>query len=110
MVGTSESDMSHDVFFLCYDERNQPRAYHGCGMKLELKQISRIWRSDWSTRGALKRARSSLVVILEVVMWSSRFQELDCWKSDRRSQEGERKHNEENCNVKWRMTQMKDWL
>ena len=34
-------------------------------------------------------------------MWSIRFQELDCWKSDLRSQEGERRRNEENCNVKW---------
>ena len=44
---------------------------------------------------------------MEVALWSIRFQELDCWKSDRRSQECERIHNEKNCNVKWRMTQLK---
>ena len=38
MVAVSESDMRHDVFFLCHDEGTQACAYHeGCGTKLELE-------------------------------------------------------------------------
>ena len=66
------------------------------------------------------------IVVPALVLWDSRLrlfvvggnpscrvvvfpiQELDCWKGDRRSQEGERRRNEKSCNVKWRMTQLKD--
>ena len=38
LVAVSESDMSHTVFFPCYDEGTQACAYHeGCGTKLELE-------------------------------------------------------------------------
>ena len=41
---------------------------------------------------------------LEVEMWVVRFQRLDCWKKDQRSQEGESRRNEKSCIVKWRTT------
>ena len=38
LVAVSESDMSHNVFFPCYDEDTQACAYHeGCGTRLELE-------------------------------------------------------------------------
>ena len=38
LVAVSENDMSHDVFFPCYDKSTQACAYHeGCGTKLELE-------------------------------------------------------------------------
>ena len=38
VVAVSESDMSHDVLFLCHDEGTQACAYHeGCGTRLELE-------------------------------------------------------------------------
>ena len=38
LVAVSESDMSHDVFFPCYDEDTQACAFHqGCGTRLELE-------------------------------------------------------------------------
>ena len=37
-----------------------------------------------------------------------RFQEVDCWKRDLWSQEGERGHNEKrNCSVRWKVIQLK---
>ena len=38
LLAVSESDMSHDVFFPCYDEGTQACAHHeGCGTRLELE-------------------------------------------------------------------------
>ena len=38
-------------------------------------------------------------------MWVIRFQKLDCWRSDRRSQVDERRRNETDCNAMWKAMQ-----
>lgn len=43
-----------------------------------------------------------------VVMCVIRFQKLDCWESDRRSQEDGRKRDEVDCNAKYKAMQFKD--
>ena len=57
-----------------------------------------------------RKGLSSSVTSLEFVMSFTPLPKLDCVERDQRSQEGERRRNEKDCDAKWKAMQLKDWL